>query len=233
MQRREIVKPRGGCPRVSCMLEVVIELKIATSAMAGFVAATSPVPLPAQTVALALEAHVASPVQIELVDGNRFPRFSQKLVIDRDGTTDAATAATIAEMFQCVHTHKKHEIAPRTLSILVDIYEKWGKPIEYVSAYRATRTESWTSPHRGARAVDFRLSDVDMREVRDHLWSAYTRVGVGWYPYDRFIHIDHRTDLNDASWTWDGRKNHYNPSWAQLARSPQGDDHAQARRGKP
>ncbi|HUQ05060.1 MAG TPA: DUF882 domain-containing protein [Kofleriaceae bacterium] len=214
------------------MLSVIVELKIATTAMAGFIAASSPVPLPAQTIAVMLQTHVASPVELELVDGNRYPRFSQKLVLERDGSSDAATAATIAEMFQCLHTHKKHEIEKRTLSILVEVYEKWGTPIEYVSAYRATRNESDTSPHRGARAVDFRLEDIDMRMVRDYLWRDYKRVGVGWYPYDKFIHIDHRTDLNDASWTWDGRKNHYNPPWAQLARTPVADDSAQARRGK-
>lgn len=211
------------------MTTIIVEVKLATTAMAGLMAASSPVPLPAETIALALATHAASPVELEFVDGNRFPRFSQKLVVERDGTTDAATAATFAEMFQCLHTHRKREMAPRTLAILAEVYEKWGAPIEYVSAYRATRNESWTSPHRGARAVDFRLTGIDMREVRDHLWRRYTRVGVGWYPYDRFIHIDHRTDLNDAAWTWDGRKNHYNPPWALLART-RAPDEAQARR---
>ena len=80
--------------------------------------------------------------------------------------------------------------------------------------------ESPTSPHRDARAIDFRIRGVQLKEIRDYLWKTYTDVGVGWYPAEQFVHIDTRPRVHDTAWTFLNGTNHYHPYWAELARKP-------------
>ncbi len=72
-----------------------------------------------------------------------------------------------------------------------------------------------------ARAVDFRIRGIQLREIRDYLWTTYTSVGVGWYPVEQFVHIDTRPGQQDMSWTFLNGVNHYHPFWAELARDPE------------
>ena len=116
--------------------------------------------------------------------------------------------------------------------MLADIAEKYeGRTIEFVSAYRVQRGESATSPHRDARAIDFRIRGIQLREIRDYLWRKYTEVGIGWYPSEQFIHMDSRPTLHDTAWTILVGVNHYHPYWSEAARRPPSEQRpAQARR---
>lgn len=195
----------------------ILELKIASTMMAGWLAASSPVPIPAEGVAVMMEARAVTPVEVHLYDENR--RISERVLLERDGATDPETAQRLSRMFRCRITGHQRPMAQRTLAMLADLAERYaGKTIDFVSAHRATRSESWTSPHRASRALDFRIKGVDPREVRDYLWRTYTGVGIGWYPGDRFIHMDSRPG-QDTAWTFQRGKNHYRPYWAELARA--------------
>lgn len=201
------------------MLAAIIHIKLATMVMSGWVADAMPVPFPAAAVALAFEGHVASPVEIAIHDVNRRDT-NPTIVVERDGSYDKAMGKKIAHVFRCT-TEAEHVIARRTLAMLAAVSERYyPRPIELISGYRVRRGESLTSPHRDARAIDFRVDGVPLAEVRDWLWRTYTEVGIGWYPYDKFIHMDSRPTMNDTSWTNGGSGNFYNPYWATVARQP-------------
>jgi uncharacterized protein YcbK (DUF882 family) len=196
----------------------ILELKIATAMMAGWVAASSPAPISAEGVALVMEAHAAAPVEVALFDANR--RITEHVLIERDGSTDQATAERLTDLFRCRTTGRRRPMAKRTLAMLADIAERYeGKTIDFVSAHRATAGESYTSPHRASRALDFRIRGVDLREVRDYLWRKYTEVGIGWYPYEGFVHMDTRPGKGDTAWTYLRGTNRYRPYWSELARA--------------
>jgi uncharacterized protein YcbK (DUF882 family) len=201
------------------MLPIILKLKLATAAAAGLAATGSPVPAPAAALAMVVAERTASPVEIKLFDENR--QISATVGIRRDGRMDDATAAEVKHLFRCRQTQRERPIARRTLAMLADLAEKYDtRTIELVSAYRVQDGESSTSPHRDARAIDFRIRGIQLREIRDYLWRTYTEVGVGWYPSEQFIHMDSRPSLHDTAWTFLAGANHYHPYWAEVARRP-------------
>jgi len=201
------------------MLPVILKLKLATAAAAGLAASSAPLPVPAEALAMAVVERSAVPVAVKLYDENL--RVSETLGIRRDGTMDQQTAAEVKHLFRCRQTGREHAMARLTLAMLAALAEKYDdKTIEFVSAYRVQRGESLTSPHRDARAIDFRIRGVQLREIRDYLWRKYSEVGIGWYPSEQFIHIDSRPKLPSTAWTFLSGVNHYNPYWAEAARRP-------------
>lgn len=198
-------------------LPIILKAKLMASAMAGWTAAAAPVPMPAESVATLFAATVAAPVAVDLYDENDHQKGL--VAIWRDGSTDAATADELKKLFRCRRTLREAKIAQGTLAMLADVAEHYpGKTIEYVSAYRANRAESSTSPHRHATALDFRIRGIQLRTIRDYLWRNYTGIGVGWYPEGQYIHMDSRPKLHDTSWTFLHGHNRYKPYWAELAR---------------
>jgi uncharacterized protein YcbK (DUF882 family) len=202
------------------MVPGILEIKLATTMMAGWMAAASPVPVPASTVALALESHVGSPVEVKLYDENL--RVHASVLLNRDGSSDPATIKEVHHLFRCRFTNRVRPIAQRTLAMLADVADRYeGETIEFVSVFRDQRGESWTSPHRGARAIDFRIRGRQLREIRDYLWRNFSEVGIGWYPSEQFIHMDTRPRQVDMSWTFLRGTNRYHPAWDSIARRPQ------------
>jgi uncharacterized protein YcbK (DUF882 family) len=201
------------------LLPILLKIRLTTMAMAGIAAAGSPVPVPAQAVAVMVAGQAASPVEVNLYDENEHQTGT--IAVWRDGATDDATTAAVKRLFRCRTTHREKMIAKQTLAMLAAVSERYGnKTIEYVSGYRVGHGESPTSPHRDARAIDFRIRGVQLREIRDYLWRTYTDVGVGWYPAEQFVHIDTRPNIHDTAWTFLNGANHYHPYWAELARRP-------------
>lgn len=201
------------------MLPSILELKLAATLMSGWMAASSPVPVPVQSVAVMMEARAAAPVEVNLFDENL--KVSERVLLDRDGSADPETTRRLTHLFRCRATGHRAPMAKGTLAMLADLAERYeGKTIEFVSAHRATRSESWTSPHRKSRALDFRIRGVELREIRDYLWRKYTEVGIGWYPGEQFVHMDSRPGQGDTSWTYTNGDNRYKPYWAELARAP-------------
>jgi uncharacterized protein YcbK (DUF882 family) len=128
----------------------------------------------------------------------------------------------INHLFRCRKTEREGHIARKTLAMLADVADRYeGDTIEFVSVYRVQRGESSTSPHRAARAIDFRIRGRSLREIRDYLWRNYVEAGIGWYPSEQFLHMDSRPGQADMSWTFVHGVNHYHPSWDFLARRPE------------
>ena len=201
------------------MLPILLKIRLMTTAMAGWSAAAAPVPLPADTMAVMVATNATAPVELTLYDEN--DHQTGTIAIWRDGATDDATKAELKRLFRCRSTHRQKMLAQKTLAMLADVSDHYpGKVIEYVSVYRVGSGESWTSPHRDGRAIDFRIRGVALREIRDYVWRNYTDVGVGWYPVEQFVHIDTRPQVHDTCWTFLNGANHYHPYWAELARQP-------------
>jgi uncharacterized protein YcbK (DUF882 family) len=201
------------------MLPILLKLKLAIAAAAGLAAAASPVAVPADALAMTVAERTAAPIEVKLYDENL--RVSATVGIRRDGTMDDATAAELEHLFRCRTTGRQHAIARRTLAMLADLADRYqARTIEFVSVYRVQDGESPTSPHRDARAIDFRIRGVPLTQIRDYLWRTYTEVGIGWYPAEQFIHMDSRPALHDTAWTFLAGENHYHPYWAEVARRP-------------
>lgn len=202
------------------MLPIILKIRLATMMMAGWSASATPAPMPTEAIATMFAAQTAGPIEVSFYDEN--DHQAGTVAIWRDGSIDDATKALVKHLFRCRSTHREKLMAQKTLAMIADVSEHWdGKVIEYVSAYRVGRGESATSPHRDGRALDFRIRGVQLREIRDYLWTTYTDVGVGWYPVEQFIHIDTRPGIHDTSWTFLNGVNHYHPFWAESARDPQ------------
>jgi uncharacterized protein YcbK (DUF882 family) len=202
------------------LLPIILKIRLATAAMAGWNAAASPVPMPAETVALVFAGQAASPVEVTLYDEN--DHQAGELAIWRDGSTDEDTAASVKRLFRCRRTFRQKMMAQQTLAMLAFVSEHYdNRLIEYVSAYRIGSEESPTSPHRDGRALDFRIRGVPLKDIRDLIWRKYTDVGVGWYPSEQFVHMDTRPSVHDTAWTFLAGVNHYHPYWAESARKPQ------------
>jgi uncharacterized protein YcbK (DUF882 family) len=160
----------------------------------------------------------ADRVEVNLYDENQQEHAT--IVLGRDGSMDGDTAKEVKRLFKCRRSGRERNIDRGTLSMLADLAVKYpGKTIEYVSVYRGNSEESRTSPHRAGRAIDFRIRGVNPTEIRDYLWRTYSEVGIGWYPQESFIHMDHRPGEKDIAWTFLKGDNFYNPGWSAVARS--------------
>ena len=202
------------------MVPILIKIKLLTTAMAGWSAASTPAPMPTQLVATVLSAEASAPVAVSLYDENEHRKGN--VAIWRDGTTDKATEKEIRHLFRCRMTNRERHIAQRTLAMLADVQQKYpDKTIEFVSVYRLGGGESAQSPHRDGRAIDFRIRGVQLRDIRDYVWKTYSDVGVGWYPSEQFVHIDTRPTIHDTAWTFYQGVNRYHPYWSEQLRQPQ------------
>jgi hypothetical protein len=89
-------------------------------------------------------------------------------------------------------TRQPHRRLVRVLAQISDHFG--GRPIYVISGFRRpggyTRE---TSRHTSGRAMDLRVRGVPITAVRDYARSL-DRVGVGFYPESRFVHVDVRED---------------------------------------
>ena len=207
------------------MLPAIIQFKLAMGAMTGWMAAAGPAPVPVATLAVMMEARVVEPIEVPIFDENHANEIT--VVIGRDGGTDLATTGILTHVFRCKRTDHEHRIAAATLGLIANVADHYrtdrAATIVLVSGYRAWAEESATSPHRAARAVDFRLRTVPMGELRDYLWrngSTFGSVGVGWYPGEGFLHIDSRPGVPDIAWTALHHHTQYHPAWSEAAMVP-------------
>jgi len=145
----------------------------------------------------------------------------ETLVLDlpADGHLDRQTRRVASRFFRCKRTKRQHAMHLDVLALLADISSHYpGHVIEIVSGYRRRHAVPH-SKHRIARAIDLRVRDVSVAELRDYLWRTHRHVGVGYYREQRFVHMDVRK--TDTAWTqrWNGARYRYSPKWADVTRA--------------
>jgi uncharacterized protein YcbK (DUF882 family) len=188
--------------------------------MVGWTSAATPTPVPAAAmVPVIIAGRAVEPIDVKLFDDNQ--KLSAEVAIERDGGVDDGTAIELKHLFRDWRHGGEKPVHKKTLAMLADVAEHWGKPIDFVSVVRLGRDEEWESPHRKALAIDFRIRGVALSMIRDYIWKKYTDVGVGWYPNEGFIHMDTRpAGIHDTAWTFLRGHEIYHPYWAELARMP-------------
>ena len=150
-----------------------------------------------------------------------------ELELPLDGNVSKEDADAIAKLMRDPFSGRMRHIATGTLALLADISVRFpDHEIEVVSAVRAeperTRGGIKHSKHWDGHAIDLRVRDVKLADVRDAMWKNHHDVGVGWYPAEGFIHVDYRPDVHDTAWTQPKYNADYiyNPHWSRAAREP-------------
>ena len=107
----------------------------------------------------------------------------------------------INEFLSDFRTGDVAEIDPQLLDLIYDIRTKLGGDgtYEVISAYRSPATNDMlrrrsgsvakNSQHLLGKAIDVRLTDVELSKLRDTA-LAMQRGGVGFYASSNFVHID-------------------------------------------
>ncbi len=119
----------------------------------------------------------------------------------RGGEFISAALREINEFLADFRTGDTVEIDPELLNLIYDIRESLGSKghFEVISAYRSPKTNEMlrrqsggvarNSQHLLGKAIDVRLTDVELPKLRDAA-LAQKRGGVGYYAKSNFVHID-------------------------------------------
>lgn len=119
----------------------------------------------------------------------------------RDGAYDKGA---IKDINQILRDHRSGEVYGMDLpllDLLVDLHRRAEskKPFEIISGYRSPQSNATLasasggvakkSLHMQGKAIDIRLRDVKLKELRETA-LAMKLGGVGYYPKSDFVHVD-------------------------------------------
>ena len=148
-------------------------------------------------------------------------RSAYLLWLPRDGELGKAQTERLQSLMRCRRTGRTHEVSPGLIAILADLAAAFpGRGVEFISGYRPPPHGAPSSKHFHGHAVDIRIPGVPLEDVRDYLWREHTGIGLGYYPRQGFVHIDHRPTEPDIAWTatHEGASYRYHPGWARELR---------------
>jgi uncharacterized protein YcbK (DUF882 family) len=123
------------------------------------------------------------------------------VVYKRNGEFVPEALSVINTFLSDFRTGDVAEMDPHLLDLIYDLRDALGSEgtYEVISAYRSPATNDMlrqrsggvakNSQHLLGKAIDVRLSDVDLTELRDTA-IAMQRGGVGYYASPNFVHID-------------------------------------------
>jgi uncharacterized protein YcbK (DUF882 family) len=126
---------------------------------------------------------------------------SATVTFRRNGRYDSEALSQLNWLLRDWRLDQKTTMEPRLFDILWEVYRESGsrEPIVVLSAYRAPQTNAMLrrrsrgvsehSQHMVGKAMDFRLTDVDMPRVRA-IAMRLQHGGVGYYGVSGFLHID-------------------------------------------
>ena len=119
----------------------------------------------------------------------------------RNGAYDKGALRDISHVLR---DHRSGEVAamdPNLLDLLVELHRRTGsrQAFQIISGYRSPKTNAMLasassgvakrSLHMDAKAVDLRLRDVDLGDLRQAALSMKAG-GVGYYKKSDFVHVD-------------------------------------------
>lgn len=123
------------------------------------------------------------------------------LVYRLEGSYLPSSLRTLEHFLRDFRTGDQHPIDPQLLDILSSLSGITGSraPFQVISAYRSPYTNAMlrergrgvarSSLHLEGRAIDIRLADVPLADLRDAARSLQAG-GVGYYPGPDFVHVD-------------------------------------------
>jgi uncharacterized protein YcbK (DUF882 family) len=123
------------------------------------------------------------------------------VVYKRNGEFVPEALSVINTFLSDFRTGEVADMDPHLLDLIYDLREATGSESTYevISAYRSPATNDMlrqrsggvakNSQHLLGKAIDVRLSDVDLTKLRDTA-IAMQRGGVGYYASPNFVHID-------------------------------------------
>lgn len=124
-------------------------------------------------------------------------------LVDRRGRSSRGGVRRLSELMRPLGLRPARR-TPSPPSRLVEMMARisdhfGGRTIHIVSGYRAAGGDTReSSRHTRGAALDIRIAGVPHTAVRDYVRSTFSRVGVGYYPRSRFVHVDTRE--RDAYW---------------------------------
>jgi uncharacterized protein YcbK (DUF882 family) len=120
----------------------------------------------------------------------------------RDGTYDHGALKDISYVLRDHRTGEAASMDPHLLDLLVELHRRTGsrKAYQIISGYRSPKTNAMLasaggggvakrSLHMEAKAVDIRLYDVKLKDLRETALGMKAG-GVGYYPKSDFVHVD-------------------------------------------
>jgi len=119
----------------------------------------------------------------------------------KDGVYDKGALKDINYVLRDHRTGEIAKMDPTLLDLLVELHRRTGsrKAFAIISAYRSPKTNAMLaaasggvakhSMHMEAKAVDIRLYDVKLADLRDTALGMKAG-GVGYYARSDFVHVD-------------------------------------------
>ncbi len=119
----------------------------------------------------------------------------------KDGVYDKGALKDINYVLRDFRTGEIAKMDPQLLDLLVDLHRRTGsrKAFQIISGYRSPQTNAMLasasngvakhSMHMEAKAVDIRLYDVALADLRDTAIGMKSG-GVGYYAKSNFVHVD-------------------------------------------
>jgi uncharacterized protein YcbK (DUF882 family) len=119
----------------------------------------------------------------------------------QDGVYDKGALKDINYVMRDHRTGEIAKMDPQLLDLLVELHRRTGsrKAFQIISAYRSPKTNAMLasasggvakrSMHMEAKAVDIRLYDVKLADLRDTAIGMKAG-GVGYYGKSDFVHVD-------------------------------------------
>jgi uncharacterized protein YcbK (DUF882 family) len=107
-----------------------------------------------------------------------------------------AARARLSHMFRDRKTGRKPRLPDRLLWYLYVVSYHYDKPIRLISGLRSKARK--TSRHSSGNASDFRIDGVKNKDLWAYCKSRFKKVGLGYYPNSKFVHMD----VRDKSYYW-------------------------------
>ena len=140
------------------------------------------------------DPYARKPARPGFLSMTRYGEVFRGPLLGADGKVMPQAHARISHLMRDLRANKQLAIDPRLLRLVAEVSDHFGgRTIVVVSGYREYTPRQFTrrSRHNVGRAIDLRVVGVPNDALRDFCLTL-PGVGVGYYPYSTFVHLDNR-----------------------------------------
>lgn len=124
------------------------------------------------------------------------PKARERYDIELYDTNGRMQLRGVFEASKALRDHASQIIKPvdpRLLAMLYLVGQHFDKELEVISGYRVRGVNATRgSRHGDGKAVDFRISGVNIYTISAYVESTFAQLGMGVYPTSGFVHMDTR-----------------------------------------